>query len=85
MDHGEIVRRVDALLIKEFELDAAKVSPTAGLSEDLGLDSLDRVDLIAALERDFGLRIDRQADEKVLRAMRTVQDIYSYLDTKLAA
>ena len=49
--------RVQSVL-KNFEkVDAAKVSPTAHFSNDLGLDSLDAVELVVLLQRNFGLEV----------------------------
>lgn len=85
MDRTEIAKRANAIMVKEFELDAAILSPGAKLYEELDLDSLDSVDLVAALEREFSMTIDRQRDEKVLRSMRTLQDVYDFIAAKLPA
>ena len=65
---------VDAALIEEFELDAAQLRPEAHLVDDLELDSLDSVDLIAAIERAFGTKVD----ERSARRLRTVGDVYAF-------
>ena len=62
-------------LVGEFELDPAQIKPEARMKEDLGLDSLDAVDLIVALEKEFQVRIP----EDMARQMRTVGDIHAYL------
>lgn len=64
------------VLVSEFELEADKVVPTARLREDLGLDSLDGVDLIVALEKALGVQIP-EADA---RTMKTVGDIYAFIE-----
>ncbi|KAG6845161.1 hypothetical protein H0H87_012957 [Tephrocybe sp. NHM501043] len=58
-------------VLKGFEkVDAAKVSPTAKFSEDLGLDSLDQVEVVMAVEEEFAIEIpDEEAD-----AITTVQE-----------
>ena len=66
---------VTETLATEFELDKALLTPEARLREDLGLDSLDGVDLIVALEKSLGVQIP----EEVARQMRTVGDIHSYI------
>ena len=83
MDRAEIERRTNILMARQFELEEASLIPTANLYVDLSLDSLDAVDLVAALEREFGLAIDRQNDEKILRAMRTLEDVYAFIASKL--
>ena len=48
-----IEEKVKNVLVDEFELDEAELSPDATLYDDLGLDSLDSVDLVVALEKTF--------------------------------
>ena len=55
-----VVREHVRVLVDEFELDEDQLTPEATLYEELDFDSLDAVDLIAALEREFGMKIDRQ-------------------------
>lgn len=68
-------------LASEFELDRAKIVPEAKLREDLGLDSLDGVDLIVALEKALSVQIP----ETDARQMRTVADIFAFIDKAVAA
>jgi acyl carrier protein len=75
MTTEQIIEKVDEILIEEFELAPEDVVPEASLREDLDLDSLDAVDLIVALEKAFGFRID----EKVLVEMKTVGDMHEYV------
>ena len=79
MEATEVIRRVNSILVDEFELEDGQLGPEARLFEDLELDSLDSVDLVAALEREFLVRIDRQASEETIRAMRTLQDVYDFV------
>jgi acyl carrier protein len=76
MTHDEMIAKVNEIMIQGFEIDPALLKPEARLREDLGLDSLDGVDLVVAVEKKTGLRID----ESAARSMRTLQDIYSYLE-----
>ena len=71
----ELIEKVDAILIDEFELDAESVVAEASLREDLDLDSLDAMDLVTALEKQFGFRID----ETLIGEMRTVGDIHAHV------
>lgn len=84
METDEIIRRANAMVVREFELDEARLVPGATLYEDLELDSLDSVDLIAAMEREFGVKIDRQRDEDGLRSIRTLNDLYRFVRSKLS-
>ena len=71
----EIVARVNTAIAEEFELDPEALTPDKRLVEDLGLDSLDSVDLIAALERAFKVK----CPESEARALRTVGDIHQFV------
>ncbi len=77
----EIRQAVDAILVDELELDAAKLSPETDLRLGLGLDSLDSVDLIVAIEKRFKLRIT----ESEAQSIHTVADIYGRVGERLAA
>jgi len=83
MDKPEVVRRVNAVLVADFELEEDLLTPHASLYEELDFDSLDAVDLIAGLEREFGIKIDRQDTEKEIRSIRTLEDVYSFVEAKL--
>jgi acyl carrier protein len=67
-------------LCSEFELEREKIVPEAKLREDLGLDSLDGVDLIVALEKALSVQIP----ETDARQMRTVADIFAFIDKAVA-
>jgi len=68
-----IIERVNGILMDGFEIEPSLLKDDAKLGEDLGLDSLDAVDLIVAIEKGFGCRIN----ETEARAMRTLHDIYT--------
>ena len=85
MDPDEITKRTNSVFVKEFELEASALKPSSSLYDELALDSLDTVDLVAALEREFGVSIDRQQDENTLRSMMTLQDVYDFISAKLPA
>ncbi len=69
-------RRVVEVLAEEFELDPEKMVPEATLYEDLGLDSLDAVDMVVVLEKTFGMKL---TDEEALRSIRTMEDLFQFL------
>ncbi len=78
MKKEEIIAGVNNLLTEGFEIEAELLKPEAQLNEDLELDSLDAVDLIVAMEKEFGFTIE----EEEARAMRTLEDVYTYIFTK---
>ncbi len=79
MTEQEIIERIDASLAEEFELDTADMVPEATLFDDLGLDSLDMVDMVIALEHTFKIKI---RDEEEIRKIRTLRDIHRFVINK---
>jgi acyl carrier protein len=80
VDVDAVIARIDRILVEEFELTEDKVVPAATLQGDLELDSLDGLDLVVALEKEFGFRVD----DKVMLEMKTVSDIHDYVRTVFA-
>ncbi len=73
--------RVKEIIAKELEVDAKQLTPEAKFIEDLGADSLDIVELVMALEEEFGIDIpDEDADK-----LKSVGDAMTYLKTQTAA
>jgi acyl carrier protein len=67
--------RAKEIIAKELEVDSKQIVPEAKFIEDLGADSLDIVELVMALEEEFGIDIpDEDADK-----MKTVGDAMAYL------
>ena len=79
MKREEIDQKVKDFLVSEFEIDEALIKPEARLREDIGIDSLDFVDIIVIVEREFGFRI--VAEE--LKGVVTLEDFCHYIDTKV--
>jgi acyl carrier protein len=69
------IQIVNETLLNEFELEQSAIVPEARMREDLGLDSLDAVDLIVALEKALQFRIP----DELAREMRTVGDVQNYV------
>jgi acyl carrier protein len=73
--------RVKEIIAKELEVEVKQIIPEAKFIEDLGADSLDIVELVMALEEEFGLDIpDEDADK-----LKTVGDAMNYLRSHAAA
>ncbi|ONK63317.1 uncharacterized protein A4U43_C07F13760 [Asparagus officinalis] len=64
LDKSEVADRT-VTVVKNFQkVDPSKVTPTAHFQNDLGLDSLDTVEIVMALEEEFGFEIpDNEADK----------------------
>ncbi len=75
MADKSIEQRVKEIIVEQLGVNADQVTPDAKFIEDLGADSLDTVELVMALEEEFGLDIhDEDADK-----FKTVGDALSYL------
>lgn len=68
----EIINQVNRLMQEGFELPAEKLVPTATLMTDLGLDSLDAVDMLVHIEEKLGIKVE--GDQ--LMNLKTLQDVY---------
>lgn len=82
MTEQDIASRVKKILIEEFELKEEELTPNASLYDELGLDSLDSVDLVVALEREFNFKVVRNTDEEKIRAIRQLRDIHDFIIEK---
>lgn len=70
-----IIAELDRIFVEQFEVSPEVVLPDARLREDLDLDSLDAADMMIAIEKRFGVRLDDQ----VARGFKTVGDIHEYV------
>lgn len=79
MESTRIIALVNQIMIDEFEVEPDAIAADAQLGEDLGMDSLDGVDLVVALEKTFSCRIP----EDEARSIRTMGDIYNRVENGL--
>lgn len=80
MTEQEIWEQVREILVEQFEVDAGDVQPHAHLYDDLGIDSIDAVDLIVRLKEFTGLRIPPEDFKEV----RTVDDVVKVVNSLTA-
>lgn len=76
---SEIIERVNAFFVEEFELSEDLLEPEATLRKDLGIDSLDVVDVIVLVDREFGVKITTEE----LKSLVTLGDLYDFIESKL--
>ncbi len=70
-----VERRVIEIIVEQLGVGEDEVTPEASFIDDLGADSLDLVELIMAMEEEFGLEISDEDAEKI----QTVQDVINYI------
>ena len=75
MTTASVEDRVKAIVVKQLGVDEGSVQGKAKFIEDLGADSLDIVELVMAMEEDFGIDIPDEEAENI----RTVDDAVSYV------
>lgn len=75
----DILKKISALLIEDFECPAEKLTPEVRLFEDLDLDSIDAVDLIVRLQQYTGKKVDPASFKQI----RTLGDVVDAVDKLL--
>ena len=78
---AEVGQKVKAIIAEQLGVKAEEVTDTASFVDDLGADSLDTVELVMALEEEFGIEIPDEDAEK----MTTVGDAVRYIEQKASA
>lgn len=73
---ADITSRVKAIIVDKLGVDATEVTPEATFTNDLGADSLDTVELIMELEKEFNITIPDDQAEKIT----TVGDAITYVE-----
>lgn len=72
-------KRVKQIIMEQLGVSEEEVRPEASFVDDLGADSLDLVELVMALEEEFGQEIPDEDAEKIV----TVQDAFNYVNDHL--
>ena len=80
MDRKEIVNIVNNFLIEDIEVDPKNISETALLKDDIGIDSLDFVDIVVIVERNFGFKINPEE----MAGVTNLGQFYDYIERKLS-
>ena len=78
-DTKSIEERVKDVIVAQLGVDPAEVKPEASFIDDLGADSLDTVELVMALEEEFGLEIPDEDAEKIKTVGMTIAHVKSKL------
>lgn len=79
MDKNSIVEKINNFLAEEFEIEVSTITPEGSLAETLELDSLDYIDLVVAIESNFGFKVKPED----FTGIRTFQDLYEYIFSRI--
>jgi acyl carrier protein len=80
MNRQEIEEKVREFLIEDLEIDEEKIQPEARLKEDIGIDSLDFVDIVVIVEKKFGFKIKTEE----MATVKTFSQFCDYIEKKIA-
>lgn len=81
MELDEIKEKVRDFLIEDLEVEEEKIFDDARLKEDVGIDSLDFVDIVVIVEKTFGFKIKPEE----MTGVATLNDFYNYISSKVNA
>ncbi len=76
---ASVEEKLKKIICEQLDVEEEDVVPEASFVDDLGADSLDQVELIMAIEEEFGITIPDEDAEKIV----TVQDAIEYIENAL--
>lgn len=79
MERNEIEEKVKAFLIEDLEIEEENIAPEAKLKDDLGIDSLDFVDIVVIVEKNFGFKIKPEEMQGIV----TLSQFCDYIESKV--
>ena len=79
MTRQEIEEKVRAFLIDDLEIDEEKIFDDAKLKEDMGIDSLDFVDIVVIVEKNFGFKITPEE----MQGVTNLRQFCDYIEGKV--
>lgn len=79
MSREEIEEKVRDFLIEDLEVEEDVIAPEAKLKDDLGIDSLDFVDIVVIVEKKFGFKIKPEE----MAGVTTLKDFCDYIESKV--
>lgn len=79
MTRQEIEQKTNKFIVEDIEIEPELIKPEARLKEDLNIDSLDFVDIVVLVEKNFGFKL--KAEE--MSHVKTLSAFYDYIEQKL--
>jgi acyl carrier protein len=78
---ADTLQRVKKIIVEQLGVEENEVTPEASITDDLGADSLDQVELVMAFETEFGIDIPDEEAEKI----KTVGDAVTKIEAVTGA
>lgn len=82
MEREELLKKVKAIVADKLSISEDQVTEEASFIDDLGADSLDTVELVMALEDEFGMDIPDEDAEKLSTVGKAMDYVLSHLSNK---
>ncbi len=79
MKREEIEQKINDFLVEEIEIDEELIQPQSTLREDMGIDSLDFVDIVVVIEKNFGFKVKGEEMAQV----KTLAQFYDYIENRV--
>ncbi|MBR1403686.1 MAG: acyl carrier protein [Treponema sp.] len=76
MTKDDVFAKLKEILVTEFDIDAADITPDATIADDLDLDSIDAVELIVKMKPYLTAKIEPE----IFKSVRTVQNVVDILE-----
>ncbi len=75
MDRKEVIEKVNQFLVEDFEIAPELLVETNTIKQDIGIDSLDMVDIIVRVNEEFGFKLEKEE----LATVKTLGEFYDLL------
>ncbi len=79
MERETIIEKVNQFLIEDIEIEEELINPDASLTKDLGIDSLDVVDIVVIIEQVFSVKIKGEE----MKDVKTLGNFYDFIVEKI--
>lgn len=82
MDREELLKKIKSIIADKLSISEDQVTEEASFIDDLGADSLDTVELVMALEDEFGMDIPDEEAEKLTTVGKALDYVLAHLSNK---